>query len=46
MVGEHNGRFKETFVGDGGSFPLMSILDTDVVISPSCMKCSEDPGVS
>ena len=30
---EHNGQFKESFVGDKGCFPLVTIFDTDVVIS-------------
>ena len=32
---EHNGRFKEALVGNKSGFPLMSILDADVVVAPS-----------
>jgi len=42
---EHNGRFKEAFVGDEGSLPLMSVLDADVVVAPSNVKLSEDLGI-
>jgi len=43
---EHNGRFKEAFVGDEGGLPLMSVFDADVVVTPSDVKLSEDFGVS
>jgi len=39
---EHNGRFKEAFVGNKGGLPLMSIFDADVVVAPSDVKLSED----
>jgi hypothetical protein len=32
---EHYGRFKESFVGDESCFPLVSVFDPYVVISPS-----------
>ena len=35
---EHNHWFKKSFVGDEGSFPLMAICDSDVVITPSDVK--------
>ena len=28
---EHDSRFKESFVGDEGHFPLMTILDADII---------------
>ena len=31
---EHHGWFEESFMGDESSFPLMSILDSDIIISP------------
>jgi len=39
---EHNGRLKEAFVGNESGFPLMSILDADVVVAPSNIKFGED----
>ena len=44
-IKEHDSRFKETFVGNKGSFPLMSVLDMDIVISPSYIKFGKDFGV-
>ena len=38
---EHNGRFKKSFVHDEGSFPLVAILDVDIIISPTNIKFSE-----
>ena len=32
-------------MGDEGHFPLVSILDVDVVVSPSDIKLGEDPGI-
>ena len=43
---EHDCRFKEAFVGDKGSFPLVSILDMDIVVSPSYIEFGEDFGIS
>ena len=39
---EHYGQFKKSFVGDKGSFPLVSILDMDIVISPADVKFGKD----
>jgi len=39
---EHDSRFKETFMGDEGGFPLMSIFDADVVVAPSNIEFCED----
>ena len=38
---EHNGRFEQSFVGDEGCLPLMSILDADIVVSPLDVKLGE-----
>ena len=38
---EHDGGFGQSFVGDKGCFPLMSVLDADVVVPPSNIKLSE-----
>ena len=42
---EHDGGFIESSVGDEGSFPLVTFLDSDIVISPSYIKLGEDLGV-
>ena len=42
---EHNCGFIESPVGNESGFPLVSILDLDVVISPSYVKLGEDLGV-
>ena len=39
---EHHGRFKESFVGNEGSFPLMPIFDSNIIVSPSDIKLGED----
>ena len=39
---EHDGGFKESFVGDEGRFPLVTILDSYVVVPPPDVKLSED----
>ena len=39
---EHYGWFKESFMGDEGGFPLVSILDMDIVISPVDVKFGEN----
>ena len=44
-VGEakkHHGWFKKSFMGDESSFPLVSILDVDIVISPANIKLGKD----
>ena len=42
---EHYGGFEQSFVGNEGSFPLVSISDADVVVAPSDVKFGEDFGV-
>ena len=39
---EHYGWFKKSFVDDEGGFPLVSILDLDIVIFPANIKFGED----
>ena len=39
---EHYGWFEESLMGDKGSFPLMFILDSDIIISPLDIKFGED----
>ena len=39
---EHHSGFKESLMGDEGSFPLMSIFDSDIIVSPSDIKLGED----
>ena len=39
---EHHGWFKESFMSDESGFPLMSILDSDIVVSPLDVKFGED----
>ena len=43
---EHHGGFKESFVGDEGCFPLVTIFDPYVVVPPSYVELSEDLGIS
>ena len=38
---EHDRRFKESFVGDKGRLPLVTIFDADVVIPPSNVELGE-----
>ena len=38
---EHYCRFAESFMGDKGSFPLMSIFDSDIIVSPSNVELDE-----
>ena len=42
---EHNSGFIESPVGNESGFPLVSLLDSDVVISPSYIKLGEDLGI-
>ena len=42
---EHNSGFIESPVGNESGFPLVSVLDSDVVISPLYIKLGEDLGV-
>ena len=39
---EHHHRFEEPFMGDEGSFPLMSIFDSDIIVSPLDVELGED----
>ena len=43
---EHDCRFKEAFVGDQGSLPLVSVFDMNIVISPLYIKFGENPDIS
>lgn len=42
---EHNCQFKQTKGGDEGSFPLILLLNANVVVTPSDVKFGEDGGV-
>ena len=42
---EHDSGFIKSSVGDEGGFPLVTFLDSDIVISPSHIKLGEDLGV-
>ena len=42
---EHDSGFIESVVGDEGTLPLVTLLDTDIVVSPSYIKLSEDLGI-
>ena len=39
---EHYSQFKESFMGDESSLPLMSVFDMDIVIPPSDVKFGEN----
>ena len=39
---EHHGWFIEFLMCDKGSFPLMPIFDSDIIVSPSNIKLGED----
>ena len=43
---EHDGRFKESFMGDEGRFPLVTIFNLYVVVSPVNIKLGEHFGIS
>ena len=43
---EHDGGFEESLVSDEGRFPLMTIFNLYVVISPSNIEFGEDLSVS
>ena len=45
LAKEHNSGFIKSLVGNESGFPLVTILDSDVVISPSYVKLGEDLGV-
>ena len=38
---KHHGWFKESFVDDKSSFPLMSVFDSDIVVFPADVKLGE-----
>ena len=38
---EHDCWFKKAFMGDKGGFPLVTIFDVDIVITPSDVKLGE-----
>ena len=38
---EYNHGFEESFMGDGGRFPLVTILDMDIVVSPTNVELSK-----
>ena len=42
---EHDSRFKEPLVHDEGCFPLVAVLDMDVVVSPTNIKFGEVMGI-
>ena len=42
---EHNCGLIESPVGNEGGFPLVSVLDSDIVISPLHIKLGEDLGI-
>jgi hypothetical protein len=42
---EHYRGFKEALVGDEGGLPLMSVFDSDIIVSPSDIKLSEHLGI-
>ena len=43
---EHYGGFEEAFVSDEGGFPLVSVLDSYIVISPPNIEFGEDLSIS
>ena len=43
---EHHGRFEESLMGDEGGFPLVSVFDSYIVISPPNIEFGEDLSVS
>ena len=42
---EHHGWFEKAFVSDEGRFPLVTIFDSYVVVSPPDVELSEDLGI-
>ena len=42
---EHNGGFEQSFVGDEGCLPLVSVFDSYVVVFPVDVKLGEDFGI-
>ena len=43
---KHDGGFKQSFMGDEGGLPLVTILDSYVVVPPADVKLGEHRGVS
>ena len=43
---EHYGGFEKSFVGNKGCFPLVTVLDSHIVVSPPDVELSEDLSVS
>ena len=43
---EHHGGFKESFMGDEGCFPLVTVLDPYIVVPPLDVKFGEDLGIA
>ena len=43
---EHDGGFKQSFVGNEGCLPLVTVLDSYIVVSPANVKLGENFGVS
>ena len=43
---EHHGRFEESFVSDEGCFPLVTVLDSYIVVPPLNVELCEDLGIS
>ena len=43
---EHHGWFEKSFMGDEGCFPLVTVFDPYIVVSPSDVKFSEDLSIS
>ena len=39
---EHHGGFEKSFVGDEGCLPLVTVLDSHIVVSPPDVELSED----
>ena len=43
---EHHGWFEKSFVGNEGHFPLVTVLDSYIVVSPPDVELSEDLSIS
>ena len=43
---EHHGGFEKSFMGDEGCFPLVTVLDSYIVLPPLNVEFGEDLGVS
>ena len=42
----HDSEFEQSVVSDKGSFPFITFLNADVVVSPADVKLSEIPGLA